>query len=126
MQNNNKVLIVEDDTFLGGLLVEHFKKQGINVELVTNAEDALENILKDPPELILLDILLPKMSGLEMMKKLQETNILPTLPIIILSNFSQKDKVEEGITLGARDYLIKANVDLDEITKKVEAILAVV
>jgi two-component system alkaline phosphatase synthesis response regulator PhoP len=126
MENNNKVLIVEDDVFLGGLLLERFKKEGINVELTTSAESALENILRNPPELVLLDVLLPKMNGIDMMKKLQETNILPTLPILILSNFSQKDKMKEGLDLGAREYLIKANIDLDEIVKKVKAILAVV
>lgn len=126
MGNNKKVLIVEDDVFLGELLFEHFKKEGINAELVTSAEIAMENILKESPQLILLDILLPKMNGIEMMKKLKEANLLPPLPVIILSNFSQKDRIKEGLDLGAKEYMIKANVDLDEITTKVKAILNVV
>jgi DNA-binding response OmpR family regulator len=124
MENIKRVLIVEDDVFLGGLILEHFKKEGINAELVTDGETALEAIMKNPPQLILLDILLPKMNGLEMLKKLKEANIVPMLPVIILSNFMEEGKIEEGIKLGARDYLVKANVDLGEITAKIKGILS--
>jgi DNA-binding response OmpR family regulator len=125
MENIKRVLIVEDDPLLGELLLEHFNKEGIYSELVVDGEKALESILKNRPELVLLDILLPKMSGLEMLKKLKEANVVPPLPVIILSNFMEEGKIKEGVALGAKDYLVKSNVDLNDITKKVKGILDV-
>jgi DNA-binding response OmpR family regulator len=125
MEYKKRVLIVEDDPLLGELLLEHFRKEGINSELVVDGEKALDSILNNRPDLVLLDILLPKMSGLEMLKKLKEANVVPPLSVIILSNFMEEGKIKEGVELGAKEYMVKSNVDLNDITKKVKGILSI-
>jgi DNA-binding response OmpR family regulator len=123
MESNQKVLIVEDDNFLGDLLADHLNKNGVEAYLSRDAETALKKINQEVPGLLLLDLLLPGMDGLELLEKLKTANIVPALPVIILSNLAQKEKIEQGIQLGARDFMVKANFDLDEITQKVKEVL---
>lgn len=123
MENNKKVLIVEDDNFLGDLLADHLNKNGVAAYLSRDAETAYKKINQEIPGLVLLDLLLPGMGGLELLQKLKNENITPALPVIILSNLAQKEKIEQGMQLGARDFLIKASFDLDEITAKVKEAL---
>ncbi len=124
MESNKKVLIVEDDNFLGDLLADHLNKNGVEAYLARDAETAFKKIGQEIPGLVLLDLLLPGMDGLELLQKLKTANIVPALPVIILSNLAQKEKIEQGIQLGARDFLVKANFDLDEITQKVRDVLS--
>jgi CheY-like chemotaxis protein len=119
-----KVMIVEDDNFLGDLLLDHMTKNGVEAVLCRDAETALEAIKKEVPSLLLTDLLLPGMDGYELLAKLREINILPPLPVIVLSNLSQTEKIQEGIALGVKDFLGKSNFDLDDITKKVQDALA--
>ncbi len=121
--NEKKVIIVEDDRFLGDLLTEHLKKNGISVEYCPDAKVGLEKIHQAVPALLLLDLLLPDMNGFELLEKLKGENIVPALPVIILSNLGQKSEIERAMSLGARDFLIKAHFDLDSITEKVKEIL---
>ena len=123
MENQQKVLIVEDDNFLGDLLLDHLKKGGIRASLAKEAETALKIIHQESPSLVLLDLLLPQMGGLELLEILKNENIVPELSVIILSNLSQKEKIERAMDLGARDFLIKSSFDLNEITQKVKEAL---
>lgn len=125
MENSQKVLIVEDDNFLGDLLSDCLRKEGIKASLAKDAETALKIVHQDEPSLILLDLLLPGMNGLDLLEILKNENVVPDLPVIILSNLSQKEKIEKAINLGAKDFLIKASFDLNEITQKVKDILGV-
>ncbi|MCK9351904.1 MAG: response regulator [Candidatus Paceibacterota bacterium] len=119
-QKIKKVLIIEDDNFLGDLLLDHVTKSGINASLCRDAETALESIKKDPPALLLTDLLLPGMDGYALLRKLKELNILSQISVIVLSNLSQTEKIQEGIDLGVKDFLGKSNFDLDDITKKLK------
>jgi DNA-binding response OmpR family regulator len=119
MENLKKVLIVEDDNFLGDLLIEHLKKNNIRVSLAKDAETALKIIHQEVPSLILLDLLLPGMTGLEMLEQLKNEDIVPGLSVIVLSNLSQVEKIEQAVNLGAKDFLVKSSFNLNEITEKV-------
>jgi CheY-like chemotaxis protein len=119
-----KVMVVEDDNFLGDLLLDHMTKNGVDAVLYRDAETALDAIKKEVPSLLLTDLLLPGMDGYELLAKLRELSILPPLPVIVLSNLSQTEKIQEGIALGVKDFLGKSNFDLDDITKKVQDALA--
>jgi DNA-binding response OmpR family regulator len=125
MENSHKVLIVEDDTFLGDLLVDYLKRNNIRASVAKDAETALKIIHQEVPSLVLLDLLLPGMTGLEMLEQLKNEDIVPGLSVIILSNLSQVDKIEQAINLGAKDFLVKASFDLKEITEKVKEALEV-
>jgi len=123
-QKPPKVLIIEDDSFLGDLLLDHVQKSGINASLCRDAESAFEEIKKEPPTLLLTDLLLPGMDGYDLLRKLKEINILDQIKVIVLSNLSQTEKIQEGIDLGVKDFLGKSNFDLDDITKRVQEVLA--
>ncbi|MCK9351906.1 MAG: response regulator [Candidatus Paceibacterota bacterium] len=125
MENVQKVLIVEDDNFLGDLLIDHLKREGIKASVAKDAETALKMIHQEVPSLVLLDLLLPGMSGLELLEVLQNEDIVPGLCVVILSNLSQSEKIEQAINLGAKDFLVKSSFDLNEITEKVKENLGV-
>lgn len=120
-----KILIVEDDIFLGDLLENHLAKDGFVVELVVDGESALVSVHKENPALILLDIILPGIDGYEVLRQLKKDPGLQKIPVLILSNLGQKDEVERGLKLGAQEFLIKAQIDLNDITKKIKTILGV-
>ena len=123
-QNRKNVFIVEDDNFLGDLLLDHIAKNGINASLYRDAESALEAIKKEQPTVLLTDLLLPGMDGYELLRKLKELGILSKIAVIVLSNLSQVEKIQEGVSLGVKDFLGKSNFDLDDITKRLQEVLA--
>ena len=117
------ILLVEDDTFLANIYKTKFEMEGFEL---TGAEDGLagfEEAAKIKPDLILLDILLPKMDGFAVLKKLKETDDVKDIPVILLTNLGQKDDVEKGLESGAVDYLIKAHFKPSETVDKVKKVL---
>jgi DNA-binding response OmpR family regulator len=113
------VLLVEDDSFLSNIYKTKFELEGFKV---TTAEDGvlgLEQAKKKKPDIILLDILLPKMDGFMVLEKLKADSITATIPVILLTNLGQKDDVDKGLKLGAVDYLIKAHFKPSETVDKV-------
>ncbi|MCH7882916.1 response regulator [Patescibacteria group bacterium] len=118
-----KILIIEDDTFLADLLVNHLKKEGLEVSFAPDAEKAFKEIQKSKPELIILDLILPGMDGYEFLKKIKDDKALASIPVVVLSNLGLRDEVERAKALGAKDFLIKAQFDLKDITKKIKKVL---
>ena len=117
---NKKILIIEDDTFLAELLIGELKQAGIDFDLVPNAEKGMEKIKEKRPDLIILDIILPGMSGFEFLAAIKANKDLSSIPVIILSNLGQKSEIERGMKLGAQAFLVKANFDLDVLVKKMQ------
>jgi len=115
-----RVLLVEDDTFIAKLLMDHLKKEGLNLDLARDAETGMRKIRENRPKLILLDLVLPGMDGYEFLEKLKADKELASIPVIILSNLGQKSEIERGIKLGAEAFLVKASLDLDEIFQKIK------
>jgi len=119
-----KILIVEDDTFLAGIYANKFEKEGFEVALATDGEMALKLAKKEAPHIILLDILLPKLDGFEVLEKLKSDAGTKAIPVILLTNLGQKEDVDKGLKLGAADYLIKAHFMPAETVEKVKKVLA--
>ncbi len=119
-----KLLIVEDDEFLVDLLLEGFSDQKIEIEVAYDGEKALEKVKEVKPDLILLDILLPKIDGFEVLKRLKEDKSTAKIPVVILSNLGQKEEIQRGYKLGAVDFLVKASFSLEEVVKKVKKYLS--
>ncbi|MFH0755589.1 MAG: response regulator [bacterium] len=111
-----KILLVEDDDFLSELLSKKLIESQADIIRVADGEEAI-NVLKSNPkfDLILLDIMLPKVGGFEVMETINVDEKIKGTPIIILSNLGQKNDVEKGISLGAKKFLVKAILSLDEI-----------
>lgn len=116
-----KILIVEDDSFVMDIYQTKLVQSGFDVMLAVNGLEAIKKIEKETnlPDLILLDIIMPYMDGLEVLKKLKENNNFKNIPVILLTNLSQKEEIEEGLKLGASDYLIKSHFTPSEVLEKV-------
>ena len=125
MDKNSKphILLVEDDVFLSGIYQKKFEMEGYKVTAVDNGEKVLPEAKKKMPDIILLDILLPKMDGFTILSKLKEDEGLKNIPVILLTNLGQKDDVEKGLQMGAVDYLIKAHFKPSEVVDKIKTVL---
>lgn len=118
-----RVLLVEDDGFLASIYAQKLEVEGYDVSFATNGEDGLKLALKDKPDLILLDLLMPKMDGFEMLERLKADEALKAIPVLVLSNLGQKEDVERVIKLGAAGYVIKAHSLPHETVKRIKEIL---
>ncbi len=114
-----KILIVEDEKSLRGVLSAKFIKRGFNVKVAKNGQEGLTVFKKFLPDLILLDIVMPIMDGLTMLKLLRQDPLGEKVPVIILTNLSEADKTAEALERGVFEYLIKSNWKLDEVVKLV-------
>ncbi|MEE8131889.1 MAG: response regulator [Candidatus Paceibacterota bacterium] len=123
--DSKKILLIEDDIFLSSLLKNRFQKEGIEIIHAKDGEEAIETLSKTKPDLILLDIMLPKKSGFEVMEEIRSDPQLQIqdVPIVIISNLGQPEDISKGEQLGAADYLIKAKISIDDLIKKVEGFL---
>ncbi len=118
------ILLVEDDSFISGMYFTKLSSLGFKVEVIEDGEAAWERLSKDPlPHLLLLDIVLPKKDGFEILESLRRDARTATLPIILLTNLGQKPDVERGIKLGANDYIIKAHYTPTEVVEKITKLL---
>lgn len=117
-----KVLAVEDDLFLKELLAGKLSEDEFNVFYASNGDEALSLAATEIPDVVLLDILLPGMSGYEVLEKLKADDTTKHIPVLILSNFGQPEDIEKGKALGAVDFLVKANNSLDAIVARVREI----
>lgn len=120
-----QILLVEDDTFLASIYKTKFEMEGFQVTVAENGEAGLEAARKKIPDLMLLDILLPKMDGFTVLKKIKDNNDTKKIPVILLTNLGQKDDVDKGLELGAADYLIKAHFKPSETVAKVRKALGI-
>lgn len=122
-EEKTHVLIVEDDVFLANIYQKKFEMEGFKVSVSDNGEKGYNDAKKKKPDIILLDILLPKMDGFAVLAKLKSDAEVKAIPVILLTNLGQKDDVEKGLEAGAADYLIKAHFKPSEVVEKVRQIL---
>jgi len=101
------VLFVEDDPSVAQMYRLKLELDGYDVEVATDGEKALEIARSDEPDIIFLDIRLPKLDGFGVLEALRKDPRTERLPVVILSNYSEKQLIERGLRMGARDYLIK-------------------
>ena len=122
--NPTTVLIVDDDAFLLDMYALKFKESGFQVEIAKDGEEAYAKIKSANPRAILLDIVMPKIDGFDVLRKIKQDNTAPNAVILILTNLGQKEDVERGLKLGADDYIVKAHFTPSEVVAKVKSLLA--
>lgn len=122
-QNKKKILLVEDDSFLISMYTTKFELENFEVVAAEDGEKGLSLAAEEKPDIILLDILLPKMNGFEVLKELKNNKETSQIPVILLTNLSQKNEIEQGLALGAQDYLIKAHFMPSEVMDKIKKVL---
>lgn len=119
-----KILIVEDDKFLQKILVTKFTKEGFDVRVASDGEEALAMVKADSPSIVLLDIILPKSTGYEVLTAIKTDPRTARLPVIVLSNLGQEEDISRARQIGAMDFLVKANYSINEVVQKVKELYA--
>ncbi|MBI4837162.1 MAG: response regulator [Candidatus Portnoybacteria bacterium] len=120
---NKKILIVEDDKFLRELIAKKIGAEGYVAVEAKDGEEGLKKIEEEKPDLVLLDLVLPNMTGFDILASVKENPLLSEVPIVVLSNLGQRDDVDKAIGLGAQDFLIKAHFTPQEIVEKIKSAL---
>lgn len=123
MINSVKILLIEDDPFLLKMYATKFELEGFKVITVDDGEKGIKAILNEKPNIVILDLMLPKINGFDVLKKIKENKEIKNIPVILLTNLSQRDEVKKGLALGAADYLIKAHFMPSEVVVKIKNIL---
>lgn len=119
-----KILLVDDDALLVRMYQKKFENDGYEVETANDGDVILTKVSKSKPDLILLDIMMPKINGLDVLKKLQENKVTKKIPVILLTNVGGSDEdVNRGLELGAVSYIIKALNRPSLVVAKVKEIL---
>ena len=123
MNQKNKILIVEDDEVLTSVYVARLEMEGFNVKTVSNGEDALLAIQKHRPDLILLDIMMPKISGFDVLDIVRNTPAIANSYIVMITALGQDKDKEKAMAIGADDYLVKSEVPIGELVEKIKKYL---
>ncbi len=110
-----KVLIVEDDRFLSSMLKTNLERDGFGVEQAFEGEEGLAKLKSAKPDLVLLDLMMPKMSGFELLGHVVADPELNTIPVIVMSNIGEEGDVNRARDLGVVDYFVKAQTPLDNM-----------
>lgn len=118
-----KILLIEDDEMLHTMYTQKFEKEGYTMVSAHNGSEGVKKAQEETPDLILLDIIMPKMDGFTALKKLKKNPETAEVPVIMLTNLGQEEDIKKGRELGASDYFIKANHTPGEVVAKVKNLL---
>ena len=114
-----KVLLIEDEKLMIELLEKKLLQEGYDVTVAHNGQEGLQKMKKVRPDLVLLDIIMPKMGGFEVLGIMKDDADLQTIPVVIISNSGQPVELDKAKELGARDWLVKTEFDPQEVLDKV-------
>ena len=118
-----KILLVEDEEILADVMQEKLVEAKFTVDLATDGEMALQKAAHSHPDLIMLDLLLPKKDGFEVLKELKADAKLKNIPVVVLSNLGQDEEIKKALQLGAVDYLVKTQHPINEVVEKIKAFI---
>jgi CheY-like chemotaxis protein len=117
-----RILLVEDDEFQRLAETNVLRQKGFDVCVATNGEEALRLVAgPEKPDLIVLDLIMPKLSGFEVLRRLKHDEATAGIPVIVLTNLSQESDRRQVFEFGALDYLVKANLTLEKLVQRIEA-----
>ena len=117
-----KILFIEDEMRLQEALGAKLKAEGYEILAAMDGKSGLEIAEKEKPDLILLDLILPKMDGFHVLEAIKAKPSISAIPIIVLSNLENEKDIERCLSLGVRSYLAKANYSLEEIAQKISEV----
>ena len=124
MNAASRILLAEDDRLLRKAGEAALRRHGYVVIVAVDGEDALQKARAEQPDLILLDVIMPKLQGFEVLRRLKADPSTLGIPVIMLSNLGQDSDIQEALDAGAASYLVKAHLKLDELAAKVAEALA--
>ena len=117
---SKKILIIEDEILLSDLLKMNLKEAGFEVETAYDGKEGLEKAKSFLPDLILLDLIMPVLDGYQVLQEIQKDPVLEKIPVIVLSNLGQEEEIARAKRLGAKDFVVKANLDIFELKNIIE------
>jgi len=117
-----KILIIEDDTFFQKLYQSKLHEKGFEVEIANDGEEGIEKIHTFKPDILLLDLIMPKKNGFEVLEFLSKDKTLQRIPVIVFSTLGQEQDIEKAKKLGAKDYITKGFLSFDELEEKIEKV----
>lgn len=120
---NKKILIIEDDKFLAKMLARMLESHQYQTILASNGKEGLIKASGGGVDLILLDIMLPDIDGFDLLQTIKKDEKVKAIPVIIMSNLGQPEDINQGKALGAKDYLVKSDLSLDEVVEKIRKVL---
>ena len=123
MATGKKVLIIDDDTTLCDMYSEELRAKGYQVALAHNGVSGLEAAEKEQPDIILLDVMMPKLNGFDTLKKLKEDNKTSKIPVIVLSALVQEENKKKASALGASAYLVKSDALPKDVVNKIASLI---
>ena len=118
-----KILVVEDDTYLANAYRVKLVKSGFEIKNAFDGEEALEVLKMFIPDIILLDIVMPKKDGFETLREIKLDEKLKNIPVILCTNLGQKEDIDRGMQLGANEFFIKTDFPLSSLIEKIENLL---
>ena len=119
----SKVILIEDEEMLSNMYEAKFIKEGFDIKKALDGETGLKLIQEENPDLVLLDIIMPKLDGFSVLRKIKEDPKNKNIPVILLTNLGQDEDVKKGNSLGASGYLVKANMTPAQVVEKVKGFL---
>ncbi|HBP01356.1 MAG: Response regulator [Candidatus Moranbacteria bacterium GW2011_GWE1_49_15] len=122
-EGKKKILLVEDDVFIRDIYETKLSQENFEVVMAENGIDALKKLENFVPDIVLLDIVMPYMDGMDFLKEFKKNENWKNIPIIMLSNLSDKERVTEAMKQGVNDYLIKSHFTPSEVVEKINALL---
>lgn len=120
--DKKKILIVEDDNFVAEVYLAKLSEMGYETVLAQNGEEGLAELKKGKIDLILLDILMPIMNGIEMLEEVKKNEEWKNIPVILLTNIGEKESIQKVREMGVKNYLIKSHFTPAEVIEKVESV----
>ncbi|MCK9344630.1 MAG: response regulator [Candidatus Pacebacteria bacterium] len=123
-ENKKKVMIVEDDEHISRVYEIKLAKEGIVSSLARDGEEAVTKIIAEKPNLILLDLMIPKKDGFVVLEEIKKNPEVAGIPVVVLSNLGQQSDQDRALALGAKEYLVKVNTSIQEVVDKVKGYLA--
>lgn len=123
MSMSKTVLLVEDNDFIRNMYQLKLSKSGLEVAEAGDGVQALEKIKAQKPDVILLDLMMPNMGGLDVLKQLKADGMLPDLPVVVLTNVMDQQSVDDAKKLGARDYIVKTDLTPTQVVEKIQPLL---
>ena len=123
-EKKEKILIVEDDKSLREMYQLRLSLNGYDVLEASDGEEGLDVAIKEKPDLILLDIMMPKMSGMDVLDILKSTPETKDIPIVVLTALAEENVKAKGLVYGAEDFLIKSHIMPGQVVEKIEKVLA--
>jgi len=115
-----KILIIEDEELIYSLLEKKLRQNGYEVRIARYGQEGINKLKNERPDLILLDIVMPGKNGFEVIEEIQKEEKFKNIPIIVISNSGQAAELERAKKMGAKDWLIKTEFDLEEVLAKVK------